>query len=183
LIISQKIVQIMNGKMWLESKEGFGSTFYFSIQLKKAKTLPNEISSNITSDRLKQAVSLLQGAKILLVEDNEINQELAYELLTMNGMSVETANDGKEALELLDTQNFDCVLMDCQMPVMDGFEATRLIRLQEKHKHLPIIAMTANAMKTDIEKVLSIGMNAHIAKPIKPEVMYATMAKWIKLSS
>jgi len=121
----------------------------------------------------------LKGAAILLVEDNEINQELAEELLLMNGMTVETANNGKEALDLLSNQQFDGILMDCMMPVMDGYEATKQIRSQEKFKDLPVIAMTANAMKQDIEKVLEVGMNDHIAKPIKPEVMFSTMEKWI----
>jgi len=182
LIISQKLVQIMNGKIWLESEEGIGTTFYFSIRLKKAKKRQTETSKDNMADLLKQAVIQLRGIKILLVEDNEINQELAKELLMMNGMTVETADNGQEALELLDKQAFDGVLMDCMMPVIDGYEATRKIRSQEKLKDLPIIAMTANAMKQDIEKVLEVGMNDHIAKPVKPDVMLVTMAKWINSS-
>ncbi|MCB1778281.1 MAG: response regulator [Candidatus Competibacteraceae bacterium] len=125
-------------------------------------------------------IECLKGAKILLVEDNEFNQELAQMLLEMNGLIVETAENGKEALELLNTQDFDGVLMDCQMPVMDGYEATRQIREQEKYKDLPVIAMTANTMKEDKEKAFVSGMNDYIAKPINPDVMFATIAKWIK---
>jgi len=117
---------------------------------------------------------------ILLVEDNEINQELALELLTAQGIRVKVANNGTEAIAILDEQSFDGVLMDCQMPVMDGYEATRKIRQQERHKDLPILAMTANVMAGDREKVLAVGMNDHIAKPIDPESMFSTMAKWIK---
>mgnify|MGYP000073658998 CR=1 FL=1 len=102
------------------------------------------------------------------------------ELLKMNGMTVETANNGKEALELLVENSFDGVIMDCQMPLMDGYEATRKMREQAIYKDLPIIAMTANAMKQDIEKALDSGMNDHIAKPINPDIMLTTMSKWIK---
>ena len=124
-------------------------------------------------------ISKLRGAKILLVEDNEINQELALELLQNNGLEVMVANDGVEALTLLKATNFDGVLMDCQMPIMDGYEATRKIRQQEQYKDLPVIAMTANAMAGDKEKVLEAGMNDHIAKPINVNDMFNTMAKWI----
>ena len=122
----------------------------------------------------------LRGAKILLVEDNEINQELALELLQSNGLIVAVANNGVEALSQLKLSDFDGVLMDCQMPKMDGYEATQKIRQQPQYKDLPVIAMTANAMAGDKEKVLAVGMNDHIAKPINVNDMFTTMAKWIK---
>ena len=125
------------------------------------------------------AAARLRGARVLLVEDNEINQELALELLVGNGLSVEVANDGREALELLALDAFDGVLMDCQMPVMDGYTATREIRKQARFADLPVIAMTANAMAGDREKVLDAGMNDHIAKPINVNDMFNTMARWI----
>lgn len=125
-------------------------------------------------------VSGLQGARILLVEDNEINQELAVELLQMNGMVVEVANHGQEALDKLMESSYDGVLMDCQMPVMDGYEATRRIRQNHKWRDLPVIAMTANAMISDKEHVVSVGMNDHIAKPVDVKMMLETMSRWIK---
>jgi CheY-like chemotaxis protein len=128
---------------------------------------------------LSQHLKKLSGAKILLVEDNEINQELALELLTRNGLFVQVANNGQEALDLLADEYFDGVLMDCQMPVMDGFTATKKLREQEQFKDLPILAMTANAMAGDREKVLAVGMNDHIAKPVNVVQMLAIMAKWI----
>ena len=128
-------------------------------------------------------INQLRGAQILLVEDNEINQELALELLTSNGIHVEVANDGQEALDWLERQEFDGVLMDCQMPVMDGYTASRKIREQSRFKNLPVLAMTANAMVGDKEKVLDAGMNAHISKPINVAEMFRTMAKWITPSS
>jgi len=181
LTISQKITALMNGKMWVDSKEGIGSTFHFTARLKKQI---NDLLSNASIEdhqiNIDQAIAQLHGKKILLVEDNEINQELARELLLMNGITVETADNGQEALELLLNQSFDGVLMDCMMPEMDGYEATRKIRAQDALQGLPVIAMTANAMKQDVKKVLSVGMNDHISKPINPETMFITMAKWIK---
>jgi signal transduction histidine kinase/CheY-like chemotaxis protein len=126
-----------------------------------------------------EAATALRGARILLVEDNEINQELAVELLSGSGMSVAVANNGQEALDRLEQAGYDGVLMDIQMPVMDGYSATREIRRQDRLKDLPIIAMTANAMVGDREKVIKAGMNDHIAKPINVREMFTTMAKWI----
>ncbi len=131
-------------------------------------------------DLAENAIESLQGAQVLLVEDNEMNQELAMELLTNNGLIITLAENGQEAVDALDTQSFDGVLMDCQMPVMDGYTATKTIRLQEKYKTLPIIAMTANAMAEDKARVIACGMNDHIAKPINVNAMFVTMAKWIK---
>ena len=133
-------------------------------------------SSNI---QVSSFIEKIAGARILLVEDNELNQELATELLEGNGLIVELAKNGLEALEKLELTDFDGVLMDLQMPIMDGFEATHRIRQQEKYKDLVVIAMTANAMAGDKEKVLAGGMNDHIAKPINVNDMFATIAKWI----
>ena len=131
----------------------------------------------------EEVASKLRGARVLLVEDNELNQELALELLTTNGLTAEVANNGKEALDILEQEEFDGVLMDCQMPVMDGYDATRKLRQQERYKDLPILAMTANAMAGDREKVIEAGMNDHIAKPINVRDMFSTMAKWITPSN
>lgn len=131
-------------------------------------------------DKSKDAIAKLQGAHILAVEDNEVNQELIMGLLNSNGIGCSIANNGKEAIELLEQQFFDGVLMDCQMPVMDGYTATRKLREKPKFEHLAIIAMTANAMAGDREKALASGMNDHIPKPINVASMFLTMAKWIK---
>ncbi|HPB76452.1 MAG TPA: response regulator, partial [Chromatiaceae bacterium] len=128
----------------------------------------------------QEAAAALAGARVLLVEDNAVNQELARELLARHGIQVEVANDGAEALARLADEAFDGVLMDCQMPVMDGYTATRRLREQPRLRDLPVIAMTANAMAGDREKVLAAGMNDHIPKPINVEQMLKTMARWIK---
>jgi PAS domain S-box-containing protein len=134
-------------------------------------------------EETEAAIASLAGARILLVEDNPINQELAQELLNSNGMTTVLAGNGQEAMERLQEQAFDGVLMDCQMPIMDGYEATRRIRAQVQHKALPILAMTANAMVGDREKVLAVGMNDHISKPVRIRELFATMARWITPAS
>jgi PAS domain S-box-containing protein len=127
-----------------------------------------------------KAMEKLAGARVLLVEDNELNQELALELLRNAGMSIEIAINGQEALDILARDaDFDGVLMDCQMPVMDGYTATRELRKNPAFLHLPIIAMTANAMAGDREKVIAAGMVDHISKPINVGEMFVTLAKWI----
>lgn len=122
----------------------------------------------------------IAGAEILLVEDNEINQQIAVELLEMAGLEVTVAENGQVAIDTLEQRSFDAVLMDIQMPVMDGYDASRNIRKDEKYQNLPIIAMTANAMTGDKEKCLAAGMNAHIAKPIDPNEMYKELSKWVE---
>ena len=161
------------------TKPATHSTLLDTIMLAMGHEVASETRAGNRQDETNSAIVKLRGARVLLVEDNEINQELALELLSSNGISVEVANDGQEALDLLEKEDFDGVLMDCQMPVMDGYEATHKIREQERFKELPILAMTANAMAGDREKVLEAGMNDHIAKPINVREMFNVMAKWI----
>lgn len=148
----------------------------FEVELDSSRSNQSELAVN-------NAIASVSGAHILLVEDNEMNQELAMELLTSNGLKVDLAENGAIALQKLDEHPYDGVLMDCQMPVMDGYQATKQIRQQVKFADLPVIAMTANAMVGDREKVLNVGMNDHIAKPIRVSDMFSTMAKWIKPSN
>jgi len=129
------------------------------------------------------ALDSLQGASILLVEDNKINQQVATELLEQAGFTVDIANHGEESLEMIKITDYDCVLMDVQMPVMDGYTATGKIREIEKFADLPILAMTANALAEDRERAIEAGMNDHIAKPINPEVLFSTLIKWIEPKS
>ncbi len=121
----------------------------------------------------------LRGGRVLLVEDNVVNQQVASEILKSAGMTVKIAGNGKKALKALDEETFDIVLMDVQMPEMDGIEATRIIRRDDKYRNLPIIAMTAHAMAGDRERFMEAGMNDHTPKPIDPESFFATLAKWI----
>ena len=121
----------------------------------------------------------LRGARILLVEDNPINQELARDLLGRADIEVTVAEDGQQAIDILGRESFDGVLMDCQMPVLDGYAATAILRREQRLRGLPIIAMTANAMAGDRDKAIAAGMNDHIGKPINVAEMFATLARWI----
>jgi len=133
------------------------------------------------SPRAEKALRQLQGARVLLAEDNTLNQELAAELLGQAGLEVVIVGNGREALEMLahDCQ-FDGILMDCQMPEMDGYDATRAILARPEWADLPIIAMTANVMTGDREKALAAGMVDHIAKPLRVDALFETMARWIR---
>jgi CheY-like chemotaxis protein len=123
----------------------------------------------------------IRGAHVLLVEDNEINQQVASEILQGAGLRVNLANNGQEAIDAINENEYDAVLMDVQMPVMDGYTATREIRnLKSEIRNIPIIAMTAHAMAGDEEKSLKAGMNGHVTKPIDPDQLFATLQKWIK---
>lgn len=128
----------------------------------------------------QRARAQIAGAHFLLVEDNEVNQMLAVELLKAVTDNIDVANNGEEAVQKATSgTHYDCVLMDCQMPVMDGYKATEIIREQVSADELPILAMTANAMRTDVERALEAGMDDHIAKPIEIDKFYVTLAKWI----
>ncbi|MDO8464389.1 MAG: response regulator, partial [Gallionella sp.] len=125
-------------------------------------------------------LSSIKGAHILLVEDNELNQEVATELLRDVGFVVDLAENGQIALDKIRATDYDIVLMDMQMPVMDGLAATREIRKEERFKDLPVVAMTANAMQGDRDRCMGAGMNDHVAKPIEPEDLWKALLKWIK---
>ncbi len=120
----------------------------------------------------------LRGARVLLVEDNDLNQQIASELLQSAGFAVDMAAHGQRAVDMLQVEGYDIVLMDMQMPVMDGIAATRMIRAQPRHAGLPIVAMTANAMQADHDRCLSAGMNAVVTKPIEPDDLWAALVHW-----
>ena len=140
----------------------------------------NTISSKKIVGFGQELVENILGARILLVEDNVVNQQVATELMEHAQLVVTVANNGLEAVEQVKAESFDAVLMDIQMPVMDGYAASREIRTNPDFAELPIIAMTANAMAGDREKCLDAGMNDHVAKPIDPKEMFSALSKWIK---
>ncbi|MCI5196369.1 MAG: response regulator [Candidatus Electrothrix sp. AW5] len=176
LSICKCLVEMMGGEIQAKSVYGQGSCFHF--------ILPQQIGNPLTHDerksRLPEDITVLQGCKILLVEDNAINQEVAQLMLRRQGMEVTVVNNGKEALSALREQAFDCVLMDIQMPVMDGYTACAAIRKDPQYKDLPIIALTANVMADDRKKSKEAGMNAHIGKPFKEREMFGIMARFIR---
>ena len=131
-------------------------------------------------DNPRAALAAIRGAKVLLVEDNDLNQEVATELLRSAGLVVDVADNGQIAVEKVQSASYDIVLMDMQMPVMDGVTATRIIREMPHLTSLPIVAMTANAMQADREACRAAGMDDHVAKPIEPRELFLTLLKWVK---
>ena len=181
LAISSNLVKMMGGDIWYDSTVGAGSTFHFIVKLARGETpatsLYHEETPQLSGENISQR---LHGSRILLVEDNEINMELVMELLSLQGVEVKSAYDGQDALNILDTdKEFDLILMDCQMPVLDGYSTTKKIRRDMRLKDMPVIALTANVMKGDREKALDIGMNDFIAKPVDPEQLFHTVARWL----
>ncbi len=177
LVISKRIVEMMGGRIWVESEEGKGSRFRFSAVFDL--DVNEEISDKRVLDLDSFQPKYSSTGHILLVEDNEINQLIAAELITSQGHTVDIANNGQEAIDMINTNHYDIVFMDIQMPVMDGLTATRTIRAMERFAKLPIIAMSAHAMTGDREISLSHGMNDHLTKPIAPDLLYATIDAWL----
>jgi len=174
LAIVRQLVEMMHGQCGVESVPGEGSTFWFRI------TLPiGEAQTTKPSGDTEQEVRGLLHGHVLLVEDNPINQMVAQKMLEKIGLESTLAGDGQEALDKLEQRRFDAVLMDCQMPVMDGFEATRRIREQGALLSLPVIAMTANVMEGDREKCIEAGMNDYIGKPVVEADLKKTLARWL----
>ena len=173
LAICKQLAGMMHGEVGVDSTPGQGSTFWFNVRLDK--TWWSCRAENKT-DVPPAMLASINGAHILLAENNLFNQQVATEFLENAGATVCVAQNGKEAIDLLSDDHFDCVLMDIQMPVLDGIEATRLIRANPALREMPVIAMTANVSGEDRERCLAAGMNDFIGKPFKPYAFYAVIA-------
>ena len=185
LTISRKLVELMGGIVHVKSVEGEGTTFWFEVTLDKQKE--KKVGSTATGD--EKAWSLPssptdKNIRILLVEDDLASQNGLKKILEITGYKVDIANNGQEALGLLEEKEFALVLMDCSMPVMDGYNATASIRDQAskvRNHSIPIIGLTAHAMKGDRDKCLAAGMNDYQSKPIKIPVLLANIEKWTSI--
>ncbi len=175
LSISRELVELMDGKIWVESELEVGSEFIFEIKLPYGNK--EKLQPEVSEVKIKEKVISLRGSKILLTEDNSTNQEIILGLLEESGIIIDIANNGAEAVEKVKTKSYELILMDIQMPIMDGYEATKQIR--EIDKDIPIVALTANAMKEDFQKTLACGMNEHLNKPIDVEKLYETLLKYL----
>lgn len=173
LVISKQLVDMLGGRIWVESEEGKGSNFSFSIKFNK----PNAISKHSVDDKIN--IENKKEIEVLLVEDNKINQTVMNKMLKEKNVSVDTANNGYEAIELYEKNYYDVILMDIHMPEMDGIEVTRRIRENERNegRHTPIIAVTAYALEGDKERFLAMGMDEYICKPIKMEQLFNIINK------
>ncbi len=173
LAISRDLVRAMGGEIDVESEEGRGSSFAFTLALPRAAPTASA-QAPIPAGGNVQA---LRGRRILLAEDNELNQLVARGYLEdLAGATLRVVSTGAEALDALRDERFDLVLMDVQMPVMDGYEATRRLRLDPRNARLPVIAMTAHAQPSDRERSLAAGMNGHLTKPFEARELFATLA-------
>jgi signal transduction histidine kinase/CheY-like chemotaxis protein len=172
LAMAKSLVEMMNGRIWCESEVQQGTVFFFTAVF----GLPKDENETIVFSES------FWGQPILLVEDNKINQIVATKMLQEKGFLVDVAPNGLRAVEMVNQRNYVLVLMDIQMPEMDGIQATQAIRSDAKYKSLPIVALTANAMEDDRQRCLEAGMNDHLAKPIDPELLYRAILKWAKTS-
>jgi signal transduction histidine kinase/CheY-like chemotaxis protein/HPt (histidine-containing phosphotransfer) domain-containing protein len=174
LSISKRLVELMGGEIGADSVPGQGSTFWFTAVFRAATA-----ADPVAVPQRPGPPPNLRGARVLLVEDNVINQQVAAEILQSAGVTVDIAANGLEAVRGVRARHYDAVLMDVQMPVMDGLQATEAIRAIDAYKTLPIIAMTASVLRGDREGCLKAGMNDYVSKPINVDKMLATLARWL----
>ena len=181
LAITHRLALLMGGDAGVTSEPGAGSTFWFTARLARARAGPDAQSA--PADDNESVLRRLHGdARLLLAEDDPINQEVALALLAEAGLHADLAKDGREALAMAAANDYDVILMDMQMPEMDGIDATRAIRRLPERSATPIIAMTANAFSGDQKLCIDAGMNDFLSKPVTPEVLYATLRQWLTRS-
>jgi len=180
LAICKRLAQLMDGEVGVDSRPGVGSRFWFTARFGLAGPAAGEVAAAAARESPEQALLRRQaGTRVLLVEDNEVNQEVMRELLSEIGFVVALAANGREAVAMATQAFYDLVLMDVQMPQMDGLEATLAIRRLPGWADTPILAMTANAFDEDRERCLAAGMSDYLTKPVAPPVLYAKILEWL----
>jgi two-component system, sensor histidine kinase len=207
LAISRQLVELMEGEIGVESQPGRGSRFWFTVRLQKGDAVQSRAQSDLSpaspaspapdasgplTGRDASQADCLSGIRVLLVDDNETNLLVARHHLQRMGLEVQTADAGRAAVEMASSQRYDAILMDLQMPEMDGYEATKAIRAREEGLggvglrpgcRIPIIALSAASMPEDIERAISAGMDAHLAKPIDARQLGMVLRKWLPVSA
>jgi CheY-like chemotaxis protein len=185
LAISRQLVELMGGRIWANSEPGQGRTFSFELPFTQDATAHTAQAPDARhADRARSvldasALAAIKGARILLVEDNVVNQLVGVKLLTQAGFQVEVAHNGQQALDRLAQAAFDCVLMDLDMPVMDGYEATTQIRANPAWAALPVLALSASVLPEDRARAARAGVNGHIAKPLLTHDLMAALLQWV----
>jgi CheY-like chemotaxis protein len=170
----------MGGEVGVTSTPGLGSTFWFSAWLRKGPPAAGAAEAPAEQDALQALLRDCQGKRVLLAEDDIFNQEIGRIVLEDAGLLVDVAEDGNAALALAARHVYDLVLMDMQMPHLDGLSATRQLRQMPAYQSIPIVAMTANAFAEDRVRCLESGMNDFVTKPMEPKLLYGALWRWLK---